>query len=78
MSGEELETVVDIDGVIIGFVSSQDEDVQDVLSVYDANYDFIGPARSLKIAEQLLRQHRADASIPAPRQQDRRFTHSFR
>jgi len=82
MSGEKLETIVDIDGVIIGFVSSQGDEgdryYEDDLAVYDANYDFIGSARSLRVAEQLLRQRRADVTTPSNPPRDRRFAHSFR
>ena len=84
MSGEELETVVDIDGIILGFVSSHgdesDESGDDYtgdLAVYDANYDFLGPARNMKIAQDLLRRHRADATPPKTTPATRRFDHSF-
>ena len=84
MSAEELETVVDTDGVILGFVSLHGDESDDSgddytgdLAVYDANYDFVGPARNMKIAEDLLRRHRADLAPPKPAPMSRRFDHSF-
>ncbi len=84
MSGEDLDTVVDIDGVIIGFVSSSGDEgdehedaYQGDLAVYDANYDFIGPARNLRVAEQLLRKNRIELTPPSEHATTRRYSHSF-
>ena len=81
MVDNEWETVIDVDGILIGYISSHvesDEDDCSVgLTVYDADYNLIGPARNHSLAKQLMRQQRTNVSkvvsIPSPR----RYSHSF-
>ncbi len=78
------ETVLDVDGILIGFISSHFEsdggerDGTEVdLTVYDAHYNLIGPARNHSVAQQLLRQQRMNVAKIVPVPSPRRFSHSF-
>lgn len=86
MAESDWETMMDVDGVLIGYVASSGDvphEAQTLASddarfaVYDADYNFIGSARNYKIANELLRQQRARlAPVIAPPAQ-RRYAHSF-
>ncbi len=80
----DWETVIDVDGILIGYISSHvesDDDEQDDtaagLTVYDADYNLIGPARNHSVAKQLLRQQRTNVSKIVPVSSPRRYSHSF-
>lgn len=86
MAESDLETVMDVDGVLIGYVASPGDGEPEAqtlasddagLAVYDADYNFIGSARSYKVANELLRQQRARMTPVVPPPAQRRYAHSF-
>lgn len=84
MAESDWETVMDVDGVLIGYVADPgDGEAQTLasddagLAVYDADYNFIGSARNYKVANELLRQQRARVAPVATPPTPRRYAHSF-
>ncbi len=79
-----VEAVLDVDGILIGYISSHSEsddgeqhDTAAGLTVYDAHYNLIGPARNHSVANQLLRQQRTNVAKVVPVPSPRRYSHSF-
>ena len=86
MAESDWETVMDVDGVLIGYVASSGDGEGGAqtlasddagLAVYDADYNFVGSARNYKVANELLRQQRARVTPVVTPPTPRRYAHSF-